>query len=103
MPKFFLLILFVSIFLPATALAGDGVTLIFKSGQVVKMKAGYEKIISQVKSQSGKISPSSFIELNIEGETLLVNLDGIALVCRDNCSSAEVTHQQDPARGQPRR
>jgi hypothetical protein len=79
--------------------AGDGVTVIFKSGQVVFIEYGYQKVVDQVKSRAnGSKANGGFLELSINGGTFLLSLDEIAVVCRDDCRNLVVSHQQDPSR-----
>lgn len=88
-----------TLFSTSSALAGDGVTVIFKSGQVVVMDYGYQKIVDQVKASGrSQSNTNSFVELTVNGGSFLLSLDEIALVCRDDCRNLVVSHQQDPKR-----
>lgn len=81
----------------STAWAGDAVTVIFKSGQIVYLReGGYQKVIDAVRGGSG----GKFVELTVNGGTFLLSVEDIALVCRDDCRNIVVSHQQDPKRAQ---
>lgn len=84
---------------PTVAFAGDGATIIFNSGQIVKIDDGFRQVVEAIKSQSKDSNTSRFIELNLGGGTFLLNLNEIAIVCRDNCTGLTIQHQLDPKRG----
>jgi hypothetical protein len=92
--RFLLTSLFLII--PFTAWAGDAVTVIFGSGQVVKINDGYRQIADGLKSlQMAKDGPQ-IIEISVNGNTMYINLAEVVLACRDTCSSAVVMHQLAP-------
>ena len=80
------------------ALAGDAATLVFKSGQMVMIEDGYNKVVDQMRSISGKPEQPHIVELNIGGGSFLLNISEVVIVCRDDCKSLIVRHQLDPAR-----
>lgn len=88
--------------LPLTALAGEGATLIFKSGQVVQISDGYLEISRAMMSLDKTHVQSRVIELNIGGNTFIINMSEVALICRDKCTGLKIIHQLDPSRGKSR-
>jgi len=83
----------------ASAYAGDGVTLVFESGQVVKINDGYTKIVRAMRKLHESVSEHHIVELEIGGSTFVLNVAQVVVVCRDDCRSLEVRHQLDPKRG----
>lgn len=97
-----LLTLFI-IFLPSAVLAGEGVTLVFKSGQVVSINDGYRAVVSAMRSLDKKSTEvNKIVELSVGGSTFLLNMAEVVIVCRDECSNLQVNHQLDPARSKSR-
>jgi|GEM_PF-3542408 len=96
----FLLLMMLGLSLPAGPLwAADAVTLIFKSGQVVKIDDGYRQIAEAMKTLNVEDRFYKIIELNIGGGSFLLNVAEVVIVCRDNCAPLTVLHQLDPKRG----
>ena len=98
--KFFKIIFLSATFMTAIvstqpAFAGDAVTLVFKSGQVVTINNGYQEIVNQMKTKS---TQNQLIDLDIGGGTFLLNVSEVVIVCRDDCRSLKIVHQLDPAR-----
>ncbi len=96
MKKYLLVLL---ILVPLHAFAGDAATVIFKSGQVVRIDDGFRQLVEAMK----KVKPTdefSLLEMNISGGTFLLNMAQAVVVCRDTCSSLQIMHQLDPRRGQ---
>ena len=94
------LILLVLVVAPANALAGDGATVIFKSGQMILIDNGYGQIVESMKSLNlGKDSQHKIISLDVGGGEFILDLAQVVVVCRDVCKSVTVLHQLDPSRG----
>ncbi len=90
-------ILFLTLIIPANqCFAGDGATLIFKSGQVVFLDNGY-KTLSTGLLKLGQ-NQSSRMELTLEGSSFVIDLSEINILCRDRCTNMVVVDQRDPAR-----
>lgn len=85
------------------ALAGDGATIVFESGQLVRLNNGYAAVLSAMKTLNDSNQKHRIVELNIEGDSFLLNVAEVVIVCRDRCSSLEVVDLRDPARGVPPR
>jgi hypothetical protein len=83
----------------APALAADAATVIFKSGQVVRIADGFRQIIDAMRGL--KDEKHKVVELNIGGGSFLLDVAQAVIVCRDNCSSLTVLHQLDPRRSIP--
>jgi len=81
--------------MPVNAFAGDGATVIFASGTVVYINNGYAQLVSSLKEFNRKGSENYVAEVNIEGSTFFINLDDVAVVCRDKCNSMEI---REPAK-----
>ena len=69
---------------PATALAGQGVTLLFKSGDLVRLDDGYEQVVRAMRKQGEQL-----IELNSGGNSLFVRIEEVLVACRDTCPSMQ--------------
>jgi hypothetical protein len=87
----------------AAAHAGDGATLVFESGQLVRLNNGYGAILSAMKNLNDTNQKHRIVELNLEGNSFLLNVAEVVIVCRDRCSSLEVQDLRDPARSVPPR
>lgn len=83
---------------PVDARAGEGATIIFRSGLVVTLNNGYEQIFSQLKT--AKAGPN-LVSLNIAGSDFTIDVSEIVVLCRDQCNAMGVMHQLDPKRGAP--
>lgn len=88
-----------SLILVSQAWAGDGATVIFKSGQVVQIDDGYRQIVESMKTLNGASTDHKILELTIGGSSFLLNISEVVIVCRDNCSNVVILHQLDPKRG----
>jgi hypothetical protein len=73
--------------LPYSAYAGDGATIVFKSGVVVTLNNGYKQLVDGMKELRSKGSQNFPVEILIEGNSFFVNLGEVAVLCRDSCSS----------------
>ncbi len=87
----------------APAYAGDGATIIFKSGTVVYMNNGYQQIAAALVELNKKGGENYTTEVKIEDATFHINLGAVAIVCRDRCSSMQIipkkeTEKEGPAR-----
>ncbi len=76
---------------PRTALAGDGATIIMKSGVVVTINNGFSQLIAGMKSLKSSGVQNYPVEITIEGTSFFINLGEVALLCRDTCSSMTIT------------
>ena len=88
-------------FIP-NAFAGDAATMIFRSGAVVYVENGFKQLSDGMQAFRKQGSDNYPIEVNIEGTTFFVNLGEIALLCRDKCSSLEITRPSKHAEGRGR-
>jgi hypothetical protein len=77
------------------AFAGDGATIIFKSGTLVYVSNGYQQIVSALKEFNKKGTDNYNMEVNIEDATFFINLGTVAIVCRDRCKSMEILSKKD--------
>lgn len=93
---------FFFLLLSSTAYAGEGVTLIFQSGQMVTIEDGFGAIVRAMESLDGKESQKKIVKLNLNGSTFLVDVSEVVVVCRDTCRDLKVAHQLDPSRGKDR-
>ena len=92
--------LFISAIFPFNpAYAADAATVIFKSGQVIKVDDGFRQIVDVMKANGSSDKSNNLVELNIGGGTFLLNLSEVVVVCRDSCSNLTILHQLDPKRG----
>lgn len=87
----FVTILVATMSLSRTALAGDGATIIMKSGVVVTINNGFSQLISGMKSLKSSGVENYPVEITIEGTSFFINLGEVALLCRDTCSSMTIT------------
>ena len=76
----------------STAFAGDGATIVLRSGVKLYFANGYKQLVNGVKEFNKKSSENYIAELNIAGDTFMINLDEVAVLCRDRCSSIEITN-----------
>ena len=76
---------------PRLALAGDGATIIMKSGVVVTITNGYSQLVTGMRSLKSSGVHNYPVEIVIEGTSFYVNLGEVALLCRDTCSSMTIT------------
>lgn len=82
---------------PSTAYAGDGVTLVMKSGAVIFMRRGYDQIAAGIREYNSKSNVETLIkQIKIEEGTFYINLNEIAIACRDHCRSLEITPPRKP-------
>lgn len=87
-------VLVAALLCPVSALAGDGVTMIFRSGQVVLIDNGYKQIVDAMKSLNDeKDVRHRIVALDIGGDNFMLNLAELVVVCRDTCKSLTVQHQ----------
>ncbi len=82
----------------ASAFAGDGATLVFKSGQVVYLNYGYQVLATAMSNQFARGQTHAVVELAQEGSSSLVNISEVVVLCRDRCKNLEVIDFRDPAR-----
>jgi hypothetical protein len=75
---------------PSLAYAGDGATIVFKSGVIVALNNGYKQLVDGMKDLRTKGSQNFPVEILIEGTSFFVNLGEVAVLCRDTCSSLTV-------------
>ena len=87
-----------AISLPATSFAGDGATIIFRSGIRAYVNKGYSKILDAMKTMGNSDSRHAIVQLDIEGAPFLLNVAEVVILCRDDCTSLEVVDTRDPAR-----
>jgi X-X-X-Leu-X-X-Gly heptad repeat protein len=83
----YLLMIISVLALPCAAYAGDGVTVVFKSGVIVTLNNGYKQLVDGMKELRTKGSQNFPVEILIEGNSFFVNLGEVVVLCRDSCSS----------------
>ena len=76
---------------PRLALAGDGATIIMKSGVVITITNGYSQLVTGMRSLKSTGVQNFPVEIAIENTSFYVNLGEVALLCRDSCSSMTIT------------
>lgn len=81
----------VAIALPTSALAGDGATIILKSGVVITINNGFAQLVSGMKALKSSGVQNYPVVIEIENTSFFVNLGEVALLCRDTCSSMTIT------------
>ena len=75
---------------PRLARAGDGATIIMKSGVVITITNGFSQLVTGMRSLKSTGVQNYPVEIVIEGTSFYVNLGEIALLCRDTCSSMTI-------------
>jgi len=85
------LIILLSTMTPRPALAGDGATIIMKSGVVITITNGYSQLVTGMRSLKSTGVQNYPVEIMIENTSFYVNLGEVALLCRDTCSSMTIT------------
>ena len=76
---------------PRLAFAGDGATIIMKSGVVITITNGYNQLVTGMRSLKSTGVQNYPVEILIENTSFYVNLGEVALLCRDTCSSMTIT------------
>lgn len=84
---------------PQAALCGDAATIIFDSGQVIRIDDGYRQVMEAMKTLNTESRIHKIVELNIGGGGFLLNVAEVNIVCRDQCAPLTLIHQLDPKRG----
>jgi hypothetical protein len=82
----------------APAFAGEAATIVFRSGQVVRINDGYSVVVAAMAKLNASNQTHSIVNLNIGGGSFLLNVAEAVIVCRDHCPSLEVVDVRDPAR-----
>lgn len=94
---FMLAVMTAVLFMPSTVFAGDGVTIIFKSGQTITFPDGYRQVAQAFRSLDGtKDNEKRVVELVLGGSTFVLQLNDIEMLCRDQCANATIKHQLAP-------
>lgn len=95
--------LFIFITNPADAHAGDGATIIMKSGVIITVGNGYSQLVTGMKGLKATGVQNYPVDILIEGTSFFINLGEVALLCRDTCSSMTITlpKQVTPSRTSP--
>jgi hypothetical protein len=83
---------------PHVAHAGDGATIVFKSGVIVTLHNGYKQLVDGMKELRAKGSENFPVEILIEGNSFFVNLGEVAALCRDSCSSLTLVSPKPQAK-----
>ncbi len=76
---------------PRPAFAGDGATILMKSGVVLTITNGYNQLVSGMRALKSTGGYNYPVEVEIENTSFYVNLGEVALLCRDTCSSITIT------------
>lgn len=74
------------------ARAGDGATIILKSGAVIYLLNGYQQIVDGMRTFNKKGDYNYYLQVNLENAPFFLNLGEVALVCRDQCRSLQIVH-----------
>jgi hypothetical protein len=85
---------------PRLAFAGDGATIIMKSGVVVTITNGYNQLVAGMRSLKSTGVHNYPVEIEIENTSFYVNLGEVALLCRDTCSSMTISSPREDRRAQ---
>ena len=93
-----LLVLF--FFFPSVSYAADAATIVFKSGQVVKINDGFKDVSAAMRELNNKSQEHRVVQLELNGGTFLLNVAEVVIVCRDDCRGLDVVDVRDPARAQ---
>ena len=80
---------------PGAVFAGDGATIVLKSGAIITINNGYSQIVSGMKEFNRRGTQNFNAEVNLEGTTFYINLADVALVCRDECKSLTITRPKE--------
>ncbi len=75
---------------PAVVFAGDGVTIVFKSGSTAYLNNGFKQIEKGISKSEDKTRDSYYVKLDLGGAPFYLNLETVAVVCRDRCKSMEI-------------
>ncbi len=98
----FNLVLTVGLFgsLCSSAYAADGATIVFTSGQVVRLQDGFKDLAPAFKRLSDKKGNQEHqvVQLTLNGNTFLLNLAEVVILCRDDCGGLSIEDKRDPAR-----
>jgi hypothetical protein len=71
--------------------AGDGATIIMKSGVVITINNGFTQLVAGMKALKTSGVQNYPVVIEIENTSFFVNLGEVALLCRDTCSSMTIT------------
>lgn len=71
-----------ALLIPQVALAKDAVTIVFKSGLVVRIDDGYKQVVEATRASSGQES----LTLNLDGNPFVLKVSEVAVVCKDDCA-----------------
>ena len=83
---------------PSYAFAGDGATIVLKNGTTVYLNKGFKQIESGIRSAFRNNSKSLYIEVKLGTAPFYINLDNVAIVCRDQCSSMKSVEMKTSSR-----
>jgi putative cell wall-binding protein len=83
---------------PATSLAADAATIVFRSGQVVRLNDGFKDIAPALERLNENSQDHKIVQLTLSGNTFLLNLAEVVILCRDDCRGLTVEDKRDPAR-----
>jgi len=86
---FFLLV--ASLCFSRYAYAGDGATIILKSGAVLYMNNGYQQVVDGLKTFNQRGDYNYYLLVNIADAPFYINLGSVEMICRDRCRSVEIT------------
>lgn len=87
-----LLSFFVVASIPGSAFAGDAVTIVFNSGQVVRIDDGYRQIVDALRSIDKTADEHRIVELNIGGGSFMIDVADVVIACRDRCENLTVLY-----------
>lgn len=92
MKKIILILLTLTFFFqnPEAAYAGDGATIILKSGTILRLSNGFNQISTGMRKLATQGSENFPVEVSIEGTNFFINLGDVAVLCRDTCGSMRI-------------
>jgi hypothetical protein len=85
------ILVLVAMAFPLSAHAGDGATIIMKSGVVITINNGFAQLVAGMKALKASGVQNYPVVIEIENTSFFVNLGEVALLCRDTCSSMTIT------------
>jgi len=77
--------------LPLSAYGADAATVIFDSGQTIRVDDGFRQIAEAMKTGKPEV-----LELAVGNATVLLNIREVVVLCRDQCRGVGIKHQLDP-------
>ena len=74
-----------------TALAADPAYILFREGKEANLRDGYKRLMTEIRKKArGQTGASNIVEINLDGNPFFINIDEIAVLCRQPCNSFQV-------------